>query len=312
MLFSRTTTELIAIYDKMQEAGVRLASAGEFADDACAIADCIAIGDRLTFLGSKSKLVEFRPGELTVLAGASGHGKSALMGQIALDLIKQDRKVCILSLEMPPGRTLWRMSRIEYGRRVCGWFDQYKDHAAELAERFCRSIDDKVVLLNKVGSADPKEVFGAMVKAHEIGCEHIIIDNLMRVCPEYGDRANELQKEFVQNLIALTKQFDFHTWLVHHVRKGSNETDEINKYSIRGAAAITDNADNVILLQRNISKEKKMADADDTARKLIDHDEADSVFIVDKQRNGEWQGTVSLWYDKDRMNFWPTSDRSGK
>ena len=305
MLFSLSTDALVKIYEDMEAADIKLASAGEFTDDACAIADNLEQGDQLNFLGANKEKIEFRKGELTVLAGASGHGKSALMGQIALDLIRQGKKVCILSLEMPSGRTLWRMARIEYGYKVCGRMPQYVNIAGDTTEAFCKSVDKNLLLLNKVGSAIPNEVFGAMVKAKSEGCEFIIIDNLMRVCPEYGDRANELQKEFIQNLIALTKRFDFHTFLVHHVRKGASETEEINKYSIRGAAAITDNADNVLLFSRNISKEKKMADADETARKLIDHDEADNILVVDKQRNGEWQGTIPFWYDKEHMSFRP-------
>ena len=42
----------------------------------------------------------FRPGEVTVYAGANGHGKSLITGQIALYLVKQGAKVCIASFEM--------------------------------------------------------------------------------------------------------------------------------------------------------------------------------------------------------------------
>ena len=299
--------DLEKAYDDLQSQGNKIAPSSEFTDDACLIADDLLSGDRLSFLGEKSESIEFRKGELTVVAGASGHGKSALMGQIALDLASQGRKVCILSLEMPPARTLYRMGRQQEGFAVCGRIPQYRDTAAETLEDFLKQIAPYIFLLDRVGSATPKQVFGAMVQAvTKFGCEHIIIDNLMRVCPEYGDKANEAQKDFIQNLIALAKRFDVHVWLVHHVRKGQSETEEINKYSIRGAAAITDNADNVILLCRNLAKEKKL---ENEYRRDVDESEGDSVLIVDKQRNGDWQGRIQLWFDKQTYQLCPTCNR---
>lgn len=299
--------DLEKAYDDLQSEGNQIAEASEFTEEACMIADDLLAGDQLEFLGEHCEKIEFRKGELTVVAGASGHGKSALMGQIALDLASQGKKVCILSLEMTPARTLYRMGRQQEGLAVCGRIPQYAETAADTLEDFLKQISPYIFLLDRVGSATPKQVFGAMVKAvTRFGCEHVIIDNLMRVCPEYGDKANEAQKEFVQNLIALAKRFDIHVWLVHHVRKGQSETDEINKYSIRGAAAITDNADNVLLLCRNLAKEKKLADQ---YRRDLDMSEGDSVLVIDKQRNGDWQGRIPLWFSPAFYRFCPTVER---
>ena len=53
----------------------------------------------------------FRAGEVTLYAGTNGSGKSLITGQIALGLIKQDQKVCIMSFEMKPIKTIMRMVR---------------------------------------------------------------------------------------------------------------------------------------------------------------------------------------------------------
>lgn len=299
--------DLERAYDALESSGNKIADTSGFIDDACMIADDLLAGDQLSFLGDRSESIEFRKGELTVLAGASGHGKSALMGQIALDLASQGKRVCILSLEMPPARTLYRMGRQQEGLAVCGRLPQYRETAADTLEDFLKQIAPFIYLLDRVGSATPKQVFGAIVQAvTKFACSHIIIDNLMRVCPEYGDKANEAQKDFIQDLIALAKRFDVHIWLVHHVRKGQSETDEINKFSIRGAAAITDNADNVLLLCRNLAKEKKQ---EKSYRREVDVSEADSVLVVAKQRNGDWQGRIPLWFDRASYRFCPTVAR---
>ena len=305
--------DLLKAYQSLADQDNKLAPAGEFADDVAAIASDMLKGDHLNFLSDDFRgRVEFRRGELTIVAGASGHGKSALTGQIALDLADQKRKVCIISLEMTPARTLWRMARNMFGYRVCGRMPSHKKEAADCTDKFLETIDKQIFLLDKVGSATPVQVFGTIVKAvNEFGVRHVIIDNLMRVCPEYGDKANESQKDFIQNLIALTKRLNIHTWLVHHVRKGMNEDEEINKYSIRGAAAITDNADNILLFQRNLKKEKKR-EPDGHYEDSVDQNEPDNVLVVDKQRNGEWQGRIPLWYSAEFMRFYPSYERGKK
>lgn len=296
--------DLEQAYEELAATGNKIAFASEFSNEACLIADDMLAGDQLTFIGDK---IEFRMGELTVVAGASGHGKSAFMGQIALDLASQGNRVCILSLEMPPARTLYRMARQQEGLAVCGRIPQYAETAAYRTEEFLKKISPFICLLDRVGSATPKQVYGAIVQAvKKFQCQHIIIDNLMRVCPEYGDSANEAQKNFVQTLIALGKRLDIHIWLVHHVRKGASETDEINKYSIRGAAAITDNADNIILLTRNLKKERKL---EKDYSWQIDSEEGDSILTIDKQRNGDWQGRIPLWFDRQTYRFCPTVER---
>ena len=301
--------DLEQAYDTLKATGNKIASSSDFIDDACIVADDLIAGDKLTFLPDPER-IEFRKGELTIVAGASGHGKSAFMGQVALDLASQGKRVCILSLEMTPARTLYRMARQQEGLKVCGRLVQYRQTAADTVEDFLKEISPYMFLLDRVGSATPRQTFGAIVQAvTKFGCEHVIIDNLMRVCPEYGDKANEAQKEFIQDLITLTKRFDIHSWLVHHVRKGQTETDEINKYSIRGAAAITDNADNVLLLSRNLTKERKLADA---YRREVDEAEGDSMLVVDKQRNGDWQGRIPLWFNPAFYRFCPTPARQAE
>lgn len=297
--------DLERAFEELKATGNKIAPASDFSQEACLIADDMLAGDQLTFIGDK---IEFRKGELTVVAGASGHGKSAFMGQVALDLASRGKRVCILSLEMPPARTLYRMARQQEGLAVCGRIPQYAETAAFRTEQFLKNISPFICLLDRVGSATPKQVYGAMVQAvKQFNCEHIIIDNLMRVCPEYGDSANEAQKNFVQTLIALGKRLDVHTWLVHHVRKGASETDEINKYSIRGAAAITDNADNILLLTRNLKKERKLETEYSWS---IDSESGDSILAVDKQRNGDWQGRIPLWFDRKTYRFCPSVERS--
>lgn len=54
---------------------------------------------------------KFRAGELTLVNGVNGHGKTELVGHIAVDAMSRGVRVCIASLELKPGKMLARLTR---------------------------------------------------------------------------------------------------------------------------------------------------------------------------------------------------------
>ena len=87
-----------------------------------------------------------------------------------------------------------------------------------------------------------------------------------------------------------------------HSRKLADEFSPPGKFDAKGTGTITDLADNVVTVWRNKKKEyfpEKHAD------------DPDALLICDKQRNGEWEGKVRLWFDKDSMQYMadPHGDR---
>ena len=54
--------------------------------------------------------IRLRPGELTIWAGQNGDGKSLILSQSMVGVIRQGGKVAIASLELHPVETLKRMS----------------------------------------------------------------------------------------------------------------------------------------------------------------------------------------------------------
>jgi twinkle protein len=86
--------------------------------------------------------------------------------------------------------------------------------------------------------------------------------------------------------------------LVHHVRKGNDEAETANKFDLKGSGSISDLVDNVMIISRNIKKERE------TERNLIaDNSVPDAALIVSKQRHGDWNGTLGLWFDKKSQQF---------
>ncbi len=270
------------------EAEIRPAS--DYDMEVGAIRDGLVKGFSLPIVGKRD--FQIRSGELTIVAGQSGHGKSLITGQFALEFAKAHIKSCIMSFEMTPARTLDRMLSQCVG----------KSADTDTALRALQTIGKEIFVLDKVGSVKPDFVYGAIISAcRDYGCKQIFVDNLMKCCDEFGDSGMNGTKNFIATLCELAKALKCHIWLVHHVRKSEKTTDTIDKYSIRGAAVVTDQADNIILLQRNTAKEQQFDEKGFDMR--IDNDEPDANLTIAKQRNGSWQGKIPLWFNADYLEY---------
>jgi twinkle protein len=245
--------------------------------------------------------VQFRLGEVTVWGGANGQGKSLVTGQVMLSLCSQDEKVCVASFEMKPIKTLERMARQWSGYNVNdpafqGDRDAQKQFI-DLYEQFSDWTDGKLWLYDQQGTANTKQVC-AVVRycAKEKGITHFVIDSLMK-CVSGEDDYNQ-QKSFVDELTAIARDHNIHIHLVHHVKKPADENHKPGKYDFKGTGAITDQVDNVIAVWRNKAKEKNRE-----AGKLVSDQEPDALLICDKQRNGEWEGQIGLWFDRNSLQY---------
>lgn len=240
--------------------------------------------------------LRFRPGEVTLWGGINGHGKSLITGQLAMQLAEKGEKACVMSLEMAPDRTLMRMCR--------QWLGHFPKSVGEI-HNFVNRFEELIRIYDYVGAIDLELLFGAVVVAKKMYCSHVFIDNLMRCTRAEDDYAS--QKFFVQELCSLARRLKIHIHLVHHVRKGKDEAEEIGKFSFKGTGAIVDQVDNAILIQRNRVKEKRRLDRILTPAE--DHTEGDSVLRIVKQRNGDFEGDIPLWFNAESAAFCASPDR---
>jgi twinkle protein len=254
--------------------------------------------------------LSFREGEVTLWGGVNGHGKSLLTGQVALQLVEQKVSVAIMSFEMSPERTLMRMLRQKsLGRDKI---------AVEDVDPFLKYLDPYMVLLNYRGSITPEIVLGATVVANrDFGVTHVFIDNLMKVVR--GEDDYNSQKDFVEECCTLAQTLNIHIHLIHHVRKGKDEDEDVGKFSFKGSGSIVDQVDNAILIQRNRKKERDRESG--SMGFSADSETGDSILRIVKQRNGDFEGQVPLWFDpattafcKDvnRVPQWTPVERDGR
>lgn len=245
--------------------------------------------------------VQFRPGEVTVWGGANGQGKSLVTGQVALSLCSQGEKVCIASFEMKPIKTLERMGRqwsaFNINDAAYAGSDDAMRQFIDLYEQFSEWTDGKLWLYDQQGTVSAKQVI-AVVRycAKEKGITHFFIDSLMK-CVSGEDDYNG-QKSFVDELCSIARDNQIHIHLVHHIKKPADENHKPTKYDFKGTGAITDQVDNVIAVWRNKAKEKKRE-----AGAAVADMEPDALLICDKQRNGDWEGQIGLWFDKSSLQY---------
>jgi twinkle protein len=234
----------------------------------------------------------FRPGEVSLWAGVNGHGKSLMTGMIALDLITHSQKTCIASFEMKPVRSLERMLRQWSG---CDAETEFAGHAQavdtirDLYEQLGTLTNDNLWFYDQQGTVTADRMCGvARYCAKELGIQHLFIDSLMK-CVKGEDDYNG-QKDFVDELTAIARDYKMHIHLVHHIRKLENELKQPDKTDVKGSGSITDQVDNVLLVWRNKSEHRK-------------EDDPDATLTVTKQRNGEWEGRIQLWFDHASQQY---------
>lgn len=247
-------------------------------------------------------LIQFRPGEVTLWGGANGAGKSLVTGMVGVSLCAQDLKVCIASFEMKPMKTVERMSRQFSGTNAnhpaYAGSREAMDTLAEQYREFSAWSDGKLWLYDQQGTVNAKQVCAAIrYFAIKLGGNHFFVDSLMK-CVAGEDDYNG-QKAFVDELTAIARDHQVHIHLIHHIRKPANEDHKPNKYDYKGTGAITDQVDNVISVWRDKAKEK----AKEAGKQINEATQPDALLICDKQRNGEWEGTIGLWFDRDSQQY---------
>lgn len=234
--------------------------------------------------------VQLRSGEVSIWAGINGHGKSMLSGMVSAWLL-QDTRVCIASMEMKPEQTLRRMVRQASGSNQPS--RMFRDH-------FLAWTDGKLWIYDKLDQVPIESILGMVTYcAQELDIKHIFIDSLMK-CGIDDDNYNG-QKRFVDQLCQLAKQLDVHIHLVAHMRKGETENKVPSKFDVLGASALTNLVDNLFIVHRNKAKEEKIALGAE-----YDDNEPDCTLTVAKQRHGEWEGRILLWFHDASQQYTPT------
>ncbi len=281
-------------YMLMTDHAHKVKSAGQFAEDVEShFHDHTAPRGPGTCFTKIQHLLRFRPHEVTLWAGYSGHGKSLLLGQSVIGFAMQGEATCIASMEMKPITTLARMTRQAARTRVPD-----KDFIAG----FCDAMDAGLYLYDHQGMVERDRLVAVIrYAAEEKHCKHFVIDSLMKC--GIGEDDYNAQKHFLDCLCTVARDSGIHIHLVVHSRKAKDEMTPPGKHDIRGGASISDQADNVLIVWRNKAKEAALLENKPA------HADPDAFLFCGKQRNGEWEGALPLFFDTESQQFSETQER---
>lgn len=236
--------------------------------------------------------LEFRPGEVTVWVGYKGHRKTLFTTQVCLDLCASAQRCLIASFEMAPQVTLQRMAR----------------QAAALAQPderwlrdFSRWTDGRLWIFDHLGNVSLEQCVGVCrYFADELEGHHVFIDSLQFVCE--SEEQLDVQKRFMQAMVRLGRDTGLHVHLVAHGKKPNNGDDSKppTGYDIRGSSSIPDQAFNIASVWANRAKKAAMEGGKATEETMS---QPDAIILVDKQRNGAFEGKLAMWWDEASFRF---------
>ena len=242
----------------------------------------------------------FLRGEVSVVTGVNGHGKSLMWGYIMLHAMRQGERACVASLEMRPAKTLHRMVRQATALRRPPHYEI----------KACLDwMTDRLWLFDLVGTGKVDRLLEVFTYAHRrYGINHAIIDSMLK-CGIGEDEYNK-QKELMEKLCDFSNRTGVHVHLVCHPRKADDETPA-GKMDVKGTGALTDLAFNVFSVYRNKHKESQVNTYRESGQlpKGCQSEEelfsqADAVLFIHKARNvEECEGFYKLYFDRDSWQY---------
>lgn len=249
------------------------------------------------------QVVRFRSGEVSLWPGVNDSGKSLITSEVALSLCAQGERVCIASLEMPPRKTMKRMTRQAAAS---------PDPSIKFIQRFHHWTDDKLWIFDHLGQIDPRRIVAVIRWCRDkLKLDHFFLDSMMR-CVRGEDDYNG-QKDFVTDLCAVAQETGVHIHLIHHTKKPADDSHKPTRFDAKGSGAISDQVDNVFAMWRNKPKERQIERKEfkneEEKQELMD--KPDALVICDKQRHGEWEGSIALWFDSRGLLFRGSSKEYG-
>lgn len=231
-----------------------------------------------------------RLGELTILQGVSGHGKSMMLSQIFLYLMHYT-KVLIASMEMKPVLTLDRMITQKLGSN---------QPTQDYIKQFCKDYNEKLYVYDQQGVTTEDDMFATLLYGKEIlGIDVFCIDSLMKIGNISEDDYNG-QKKFTDKLAAYCRDLNIHVFLVCHTRKMSDEYQRPDATNILGSSHIRNLSDNILLCWRN----REIEDLKFANNCPVDRENEPTAYLtVQKQRNFTFEGTFGLWFDEKSLTY---------
>ena len=230
----------------------------------------------------------FCPGEVTLVSGITGHGKSTWLSHMIVRMAA-DKQVstCLASFEMPCPKTLKTMVRQGVARR-------FPDPAE--FERAMYRLNDQLVMVRALGTMRLADLIPLFEYAYmRWGCTHHVLDSLTCLS-DVSEEDWQAQKDAIQKLVDCARKLNGHIWIVCHPRDMDTEGNAPGIFDVAGSKKIPALAHNILVVHR-MDPDKLQPGEPDVRLKVV------------KNRENGIKGTWRLWFDPDSRQYLSDGER---
>lgn len=191
-------------------------------------------------------------GEVTLVSGINGSGKSSWLNTVILNVVQRGFKVACFSGELSDSNMMKWLSLAAAGKnyleKVSG-----SDNVYDVKDMAYKQIMDwlqgKFYLFNNNYGNKFEQILSDLDEVVQKGVNLIVIDNLMALSISGGGDKYEKQKSFILDLVAFARKKNIHIIVVCHPRKEAGNS-LLRKESISGSADLSNAVHNVFIIHR--------------------------------------------------------------
>lgn len=247
-------------------------------------------------------------GEVTILSGLNGSGKSSWLNSVMLNVMNRGFKVACFSGELTDFNVMKWLAQSAAGKNYVHKIEG-SDYAYEVDDRVYDKVadwlSDKFYLFNNNYGNRFEEVISDLEEVAKKGVHLIVLDNLMSISINgiSGDR-NEKQKQFILEVVEFAKKKNVHVVVVCHPRKESGSQTLLRKESIAGSSDLSNAVQNVAIVHRCGEDFCKRASEFFGKEKAEKYMEYSNVVEICKNRSyGVVDFLVGMYYEVETKRF---------
>lgn len=252
-------------------------------------------------------------GDVTLLTGRAGAGKTSLLNTILLNIANRGYRSVVWSGEMQSFRFQSWLDQTAAGKNFVKQRQGYEDWwycPREVGDKINRWLSNKILLRNNDYSAHWGSIFNDIKDAVETERPSLVVlDNLasMYIDCYDGDR-NDKQSQFIAELKDFAKVSDIHVILVVHPRK-EHDNSLLRMESISGTFDLVNLCDNVLLAHRvgeDFAKRATEFFGKQKTESLTVYNEI--IEIAKNRSHGKVDTLIGLHYEPKSRRFLNTFD----
>lgn len=268
--------------------------------------DIVAIPTGYSYLDNKIRGLIL--GEVTILSGLNGSGKSSWLNSVMLNVMNRGFKVACFSGELTDFNVMKWLAQSAAGKNYVHKIEG-SDYAYEVDDRVYDKVTDwlcdKFYLFNNNYGNKFEQVISDLEEVAKKGVHLIVLDNLMSISINgiSGDR-NEQQKQFILEVVEFAKKKNVHVVVVCHPRKESGSQTLLRKESIAGSSDLSNAVQNVAIVHRCGEDFCKRASEFFGKEKAEKYMEYSNVVEICKNRSyGVADFLVGMYYEVETKRF---------